>query len=297
MRVIRWGRAEYEVGDLQGLLPEHEVLELDGELPWEEADVLVVPSVRRVTAAVVGRLRRCRLVLTTTSGCDHLDLVALRNAGIPAARLPLARRDAVVHTTLGMMLSLTRRLPTFHEAALAGKWERARLHEIRATLLGTVGVIGVGVIGSQMVKVLAPLSHRTLFNDPLLPDSTPLERLLAESDVITLHCELTRETRGLLDDRRLDTLRPETILINTARGGLRDVQAAAARVRAGRLGGLGVDVFPEEPTDLSALASPRVLVTPHASGWHPGLWADVRAGVRGAVRALAAGEAVPFRVP
>lgn len=300
MRVIRWGRAEYEVGDLQGLLPGHVVSELDGppdgDLPFEAADVLVVPSVRKVTAAVVARLRRCRLVLTTTSGFDHVDVAALGRAGILAARLPLARRDAVVHTTLGMMLSLTRRLPALQAAAEAGRWERDRLHHHGATLLGTVGVVGVGVIGQRMLEVLAPLARRVLFYDPLRADSTPVTTLLAESDVVSLHCELNADNRGWMSADRIATLRPGAVLLNTARGRLLDVEAAVAAVRSGHLAGLGVDVFPEEPADLARYAGPRVLVTPHAAGWHPGLWDDIRAGVRAAVEALERGEEVPFRV-
>src|SRR5882724_11624106 len=155
MKLVRWGWSEYETPEIPRLPAGVEaVATAGGAAPLEEAEMLVVPSTVRVDAAAVARLRRCRLVLTTTSGFDQLDLAALRAAGITVARLPLARRDAVVETTLGMIFSLTRRLGRFQEAARQGRWERPRLADYGATLAGTVGVVGVGVIGSRMVEVL-----------------------------------------------------------------------------------------------------------------------------------------------
>ena len=114
--MLRWGWSEYESPDLPGLPAGVEaVAQAGATAPLEEADVLVVPSTVRVDAAATERLRRCKLVVTTTSGFDRIDLVALRRAEILCARLPLARRDAVVETTLGMILSLTRRLGRFQE--------------------------------------------------------------------------------------------------------------------------------------------------------------------------------------
>lgn len=295
MLILRWGRAEYETAPLSGLPEGCSVVEASGEAaPLEDADVVVVPSVTRVTAAHVPRLRRCRLVLTTTSGFDHVDTVALRDAGVVTARLPLARREAVVHSALGMALALTRRLPRFQDAARADRWDRDRLHVYGATLLGTVGVVGVGVIGSRMVDVLRALGADVLPCDPALPGSVPLDRVLAASDVVTLHCALTPENAGMIGPDALARMRPGAVLVNTARGKLVDVPAAVAAVRGGHLAGLGLDVFPKEPAPLADLVHPDILLTPHAAGWHPGLGDDIATGVATAVRALLAGEPVPY---
>ncbi len=297
MKLVRWGWSEYETPEVPGLPAAVEAIALAGEAaPLEESDVLVVPSTVRVDAEVVRRLRRCRLVLTTTSGFDQLDLAALRQAGIPAARLPLARRDAVVETALGMMLSLTRRLGRFQEAAGAGRWERPRLAGYGATLLGTVGVVGVGVIGKRMVEVLESLRAHVLRCDPLLTGSASLETILEESDVVTLHCELTPDNRGLIGRREIRAMRRGAVLVNTARGALVDVDAALAAVHDGHLAGLGLDVFPAEPAELSRYVDPRVLVTPHAAGWHPALGAQIAEGIIEAVSALLDGRDVPFRL-
>jgi D-3-phosphoglycerate dehydrogenase / 2-oxoglutarate reductase len=297
MKVLRWGWSEYESPDLPGLPAGVEAVARAGATaPLEEADVLVVPSTVRVDAAATERLRRCKLVVTTTSGFDRIDLVALRRAEILCARLPLARRDAVVETTLGMILSLTRRLGRFQEAARAGRWERPRLADYGATLIGTVGVVGVGVIGSRVAELLAALGARVLRCDPILADGVSLQRLLSESTVVTLHCELTPSNRGMIGRTEIRAMPRGAVLVNTARGALLDVDAAIEAVDDGHLAGLGLDVFPEEPTDLSRYAGPRVLVTPHAAGWHPGLGAKIAEGVVEAVRALKEGREVPFRV-
>jgi D-3-phosphoglycerate dehydrogenase / 2-oxoglutarate reductase len=297
MRVLRWGWSEYESPELPGLPGGVEVVaRAGGAAPLEEADVLVVPSTVRVDAAATERLRRCKLVVTTTSGFDQIDLAALRRAKIPCARLPLARRDAVVETTLGMIFSLTRRLGRFQEAARAGRWERARLADYGATLIGTVGVVGVGVIGSRVAELLGMLGAPVLRCDPILADGVSLQRLLNDSTVVTLHCELTPSNRGMVGRAEIRAMPRGAVLVNTARGALLDVGAAIEAADDGHLAGLGLDVFPEEPTDLSRYAGPRVLVTPHAAGWHPGLGAKIAEGVVEAVRALMNGREVPFRV-
>lgn len=277
LTLCRWGRAEYEVDALH---------EMGVEIVDDpaRAEVIVVPSTRRVLASDVPR---ARLVITTTSGFDNLDVVGLRAAGVRCARLPLARRDAVVETAMGMILAMTRRFGPFQEAAGRGAWERARLPEYRAVCLGRVGVVGLGVIGSKMCSVL----------DALGAEIVPCRRgdpLPVDVDVLTLHCSLDAHNERMIDGDALRRLRPGAVLVNTARGRLVDLEAAMQAVRAGHLGGLGIDVFPREPAELAPLVHPRVLVTPHAAGWHPALGRAIADGVATAVRALQAGEVVPW---
>jgi phosphoglycerate dehydrogenase-like enzyme len=297
MRLVRWGWSEYETPDVPGLPAGVELVIAEGpSAPLETADMLVVPSTVRVDGTAVRRLGRCRLVLTTTSGFDQLDLDALASAGIAVARLPLARRDAVVESALGMMLALTRRLGSFQQAAAENRWERPRLAYYGATLLRTVGVVGVGVIGTRMVEVLETLGARVLRCDPVLADGVSLDELLAASDVVTLHCELTAENRGMIGAREIARMRRGAVLVNTARGKLVDVDAAVAAIRNGQLAGLGLDVFPKEPTDLDRYADPRILLTPHAAGWHPALGEKIVEGIVEAAGALVHGREIPFVV-
>ncbi len=280
LRLCRWTRADYETAEL------HEIEGVSRVDDPAEADVVVVPSTRRVGPADVPR---ARLVITTTSGFDNLDVPALRAQGVRCARLPLARRDAVVETTLAMMLSLTRRLGDFAVSARAGTWDRSKLRRYDARLLGRVGVVGMGVIGTRVAEVLRALGTEVV--ELRRGDALP-----ADLDVLTLHASLTRENTGMLDTRTLAALRPGCVVINTARGKLMDADAAYAAVVAGHLGGLGVDVFPEEPTRLDRFTHPRVIVTPHAAGWHPGLGEAIADGVRDAVIACQRGEPVPWAI-
>ena len=293
--VLLWGRAEYE-RHLPALPLGVRLVEALGEqAPIEEADIVVVPSRQAVRREHVHRLKRAKLVLTTTSGFDHVDHAALREAGIGVARLPLARRDAVIQTALGMLLSLNRRFGSLQEPATRGHWDRSQLPTWNPTLLGTVGVVGCGVIGSVMADMLERLGARVLRCDPLLPGSARLDDLVGTCDAITLHCELTPETDGIFDGERIGRMKPGAVLVNTARGRLVDTSAALHALAEGRLGGLGIDVFPmEPPTDLARFVGPRCIVTPHAAGWHPGLDAEIANGIHAAVCAVRDGSPVPF---
>jgi len=279
LTLCRWGKADYETAPLTGL-PDAVTLVDDPAA----AEVIVVPSTRRVTPIDVPR---ARLVITTTSGFDNLDVPALRAAGVRCARLPLVRRDAVVQTTLGLILALNRRFGRFTEVARQGVWDRARLDRYDAQLLGRVAVVGMGVIGTRVAEVLRALGAEVV--EVREGDAWP-----TRADVVTLHCSLTRRNARMVDEAAIAALPKGAILVNTARGKLMDVDAAYAAVAAGHLGGLGVDVFPEEPTDLARFAHPQVLVTPHAAGWHPALGERIAEGVATAVKALLADEAVPW---
>ncbi len=299
MNVLLWGRAEYErhLPEFpEPLRAEVRVVHALGETaPLEEADVVVVPSRQPVRREHIPRLRRAKLVLTTTSGFDHVDVVGLQAAGIACARLPLARRDAVVQTALGMLLSLNRRFGPLQEPAARGHWDRSELPVYNPTLLGTVGVVGVGVIGSVMAAQLEHLGARVLRCDPLLRDSLPLDEVVRLADAITLHCELTDENEGFFDEKRIAAMRPGAVLVNTARGRLVDTNAALAAVSTRRLAGLGIDVFPTEPPpDFARFVGAGCIVTPHAAGWHPGLDAAIAEGIVRAVSAVHAGLPVPY---
>jgi D-3-phosphoglycerate dehydrogenase len=214
------------------------------------------------------------LVLTTTSGHDHIDTLACRKAKVVVARCPMARRDAVVEHALAAMITLGRQLPTLDAAAIRGQWIRSALPQLAPTGLNraTVAVIGLGVIGKQMCHMLTHLGATVLGVDPHVSapwvKQVSLDEACSRASFITLHCSLTTQTEGLFDDTRLSQLRPQTVLVNTARGPLLDVEAAADRVRNGGLRGLAIDVFPVEPyPSLAALSHPSVRLSPHASGY------------------------------
>lgn len=291
-RVLRWGRSAYETPE--DLIAEGAALEALGcevvrhegdDPPLDGVQVLVVTSKQRVGAAELATAG-LRLVITTTSGHDHVDLVAAEAAGVAIARCPLARRDAVVDTSLAMGLSLLRDLPALHDRARAGVWARSELPGRSMGLVRglDVGIIGYGVIGRRATEAWRNLGARVRWHDPAVNGSLPLADLFELSRVVTLHCALTSSSERILDAAACAAMPPGTLVINTARGGCVDVAALAA---ADHLGGVALDVFPQEPwPDLAVLAArPRTILTPHAAGYHPGLGAAISQEVEGTVRA------------
>lgn len=296
MHVVRWGQSAYETdGDLGSERQGAEGLGCTWSA-WrpttirppdlERCDVLVVTSKVKVDGEVVQRLPRGSLVLTTTSGYDHIDLSACAARGIPVGRLPNARRDAVVEHALASLIGLLRRQDALLGAAREGRWARGELPALapRALSEATILVLGCGVIGRRMSEVLTVLGAHVLGVDPAgVPgtcEAVSLEEGLPRADAVTVHCSLTPSSRGLLDDGVLSLLPAHAVVVNTARGAIVDVDAAVARVRAGQLGGISLDVFPEEPWPrLREQAGDRVWLFPHGAGFTHDLGARVARGV------------------
>lgn len=312
VRAIRWGRSAYETDAALALEAEGlRALGLrwslhTGELPeLQGARVLVVTSKVRLDRTALRRFpASLELVLTTTSGVDHIDLEACARSGLRVGRLPLARRDAVVEHVLAELLHHLRRLAPLQVAARRGEWARGRLPELAPVAIAgsTVAVVGLGVIGKRLAELLQAMGAEVLGVDPWRAvagiEKVELDEALARARAVSLNCSLTPSSRGLFDRRRLRRLQPGAVLVNTARGELLDVAAAVELVRSGRLGGLSVDVFPEEPWSQLAQHSavPGVRLSPHASGYTAGLGEAVARGVVESVRCWLRAGRLPHQV-
>ncbi len=312
-RIVRWGRSSYET-DVD--LERERAGARDLGFAWQSApdpsgvpdavsdcDVVVVTSACRVA----GSFFDCfdgDLVVTTTSGVDHIDLARCQAQGIAVCRSPVARRDAVVEQTLACLTWGLRRFPALGAAGRAGRWARGELPGLAPRAFGeaTIAVVGLGVIGSRVAAALASFGAVVLGVDPAgVPAparEATLDEALAVCDAVTLHCQLTGVTQRLLDERRLARLGRHAVIVNTARGGLLDVEAAVAAVRAGTLGALAVDVFPTEPYPALATGSavPGVFFTPHSAGFSVGLGARVASEVVAALAAYDASAPLPNQV-
>jgi len=311
--VIRWSRTAYETDEaLAAEKADAEALGMDWRLEVGRsrppadlagAEVLVVTSKVRVDASVLRALGG-GLVLTTTSGVDHIDVAAAEAQGIAVARCPLARRDPVVEHALHGLIGGMRRLADLDRAALAGRWARADLPRLagRGLAGSRVGVVGLGVIGTQMARVLDVLGAAVVGVDPFAADPGrpvhDLDEVLPTLDAITLHCQLTPSSRGLLSADRLARLPRHAVVVNTSRGEVLDVRAAVDAVRDGRLRALACDVFPEEPwPHLAQMAAVEgVSLTPHASGHVHDLGARVAREVAESLRAWVSGRPLPARI-
>lgn len=266
-------------------------------------DLLVVNSGVRVDGELLESLAG-GWVVTTTSGHDHIDQDAARAYGVTVARCPLARRDAVVDWTIGHMLALRYRWSEQWRASEAGTWARGQLPDLapRGLCGARVVVVGCGVIGQALIARLSPYGADIVGVDPRgVPEGVDvgeLEDVLGEADIVTLHCALNPTSSSLIDGAALERMRPDSIVLNSARGAALDVECAVDRVMSGQLGGLAVDVFPEEPwPHLSRSGrSGRVLYTPHAAGFTHDLGARVGEELARSLDAYRAGTEPPHRI-
>ncbi|GGM20992.1 lactate dehydrogenase [Micromonospora sonchi] len=207
---------------------------------------------------VLGRLAEVgvRVVALRAAGFNNVDLAAARRIGLTVVRVPEYSPHAVAEHTVGLILALNRKI---HRA-----YNRVREHNFALTgLLGfdlhgrTVGIVGTGRIGVCVAQIMTGFGCRVLASDPKQSEAAiaagaeyvPLERLLAESHIVTLHCPLTTDTRHLIDADRIALLREGVMLVNTGRGSLIDTRAVIDGLKSGRIGYLGLDVY-EEETDL-----------------------------------------------
>ena len=223
---------------------------------------------------------RLRLVQLMSVGYDTLDLEAARAAGVPVAVNGGANAIAVAEHAIMLMLATMKRLAELNDAVHAGEWRSGPSGELRLFELwhSTVGIIGMGRIGQQVARRLNGWDSRLLYFDPQpLPEETaaalgveyrPLDELLRESDVVSVHVPLSAQTRHLIDARALSSKTRSAILVNTARGGLVDEVALAAALEAGTILGAGLDVLSSEPPppDHPLLSAPNAILTPHVAG-------------------------------
>jgi phosphoglycerate dehydrogenase-like enzyme len=225
---------------------------------------------------------RLRLVAKYTIGVDDVDIDAASELGVLVTHSPTeANYGGVAEGTLALMLAVLKRVRERDRHVKAGGWRDSPVY---GTYVGrredgypgiTIGIVGLGRAGSRVAELLRPWRARLLATDPYVEagkfarygvERTDLDTLLAESDVVTLHCNLTAETRGLIDRKRLALMKPTAVLINTARGAVVDLDALCDALEAHRLAAAALDVLPEEPPPRGARLlslGDRVLLTPH----------------------------------
>jgi phosphoglycerate dehydrogenase-like enzyme len=240
-------------------------------------------------ASVLSRLPELKVIGKYGVGVDMIDLVAMRALGKRLGWTGGVNRRSVTELVLSFAIAMLRHVPAAHREVLAGGWRQ----HIGGYLTGrTVGIVGCGHIGKDLVLLLRAFECPILANDILdFPDfyaahdveAVNLDSLLRRSDVVTLHVPLNSSTRGMLDARRLALLKSTAVLINAARGGLVDEIALKGMLRDNRLAAAAFDVFAiEPPSDQELLSLPNFLVTPHIGGSaHEAILATGRAAIRG----------------
>jgi glyoxylate reductase len=216
------------------------------------------------------RLPGLRLVANFGVGYDRLDVATLARAGVAVTNTPGVLSAATADLTFALILAVRRRLVEGDRALRAGEWTGSWADGFLAEELtgSTLGIVGLGRIGQAVARRAAGFELRVLYAQRTrvetdLAEYCKLEDLLAEADLVTLHAPLTPETRGLIDNHRLELMRDGSALINTARGEIVDEPALVAELVSGRLRA-GLDVFAHEPNvPRELLALPNVVLTPH----------------------------------
>lgn len=248
-----------------------DIIDLHDGGPVSEVDAVLVCDTP-VDSALFDRLPRCRAVGTYGVGVDNIDLVAARARRIPVVHVPDYCTEEVADHTLALLLALARKVTVGDRLVRSGGWGTAALgpiHRLRGRRLGLVGLgrtgravaarafaFGLEVCGVDVAAAAVPGVYRV----------RSLLDLARGSDIVSLHVPLSSRTEGIVDSALLEEFRPGALLINTARGELIDLAAVTAALEAGRLGGVGLDVFPREPPTLGALAKrDDVVLTPHSA--------------------------------
>jgi phosphoglycerate dehydrogenase-like enzyme len=225
---------------------------------------------------------RLRLVAKYTIGVDDVDVDAASALGVLVTHCPTeANWGGVAEGAVALMLAILKRVRERDRQVKAGGWREPPIYGTYVGKRGdgypgiTIGIVGLGRAGTRVAELLKPWGARVLAADPYVEpgkfarhgvERVDLDTLLRESDVVTLHCSLTAETRGLLDERRLASLKPTAVLVNTARGAVVDLDALCNALEARALAAAALDVLPEEPVPRDARIlklGDRVLLSPH----------------------------------
>jgi D-3-phosphoglycerate dehydrogenase / 2-oxoglutarate reductase len=235
-------------------------------------DAIIVRSQTHVTAGMIARATRLRVIARAGIGVDNVDVDAASRRGIIVVNAPTSVVTAAAEHTIALILALLRRIPQAHASVASGLWERSKF--VGTELRGkTVGVVGLGNIGAEVARRLIAFEAHVIGSDPYVNAEyaarlgirlVSLDQLLGVADLVTVHVPLTAATRNLIGANELARMKPVARLVNCARGGVVDEDALALALSNDRLTGAALDVFVDEPpTNQGLLKSDRVVLTPH----------------------------------
>ena len=252
-----------------------------------DADILITNKVI-LDKRVLSALKQLKYIGVFATGFNTIDIQAAKECGIVVTNIPAYSTDSVAQMTFAHLLNITNRVDHYADESRAGRWSRnpdfcywdTALPELAGK---TIGIVGLGHIGSEVARIAGAFGMNvfayTSKNAADLPASirkTTLDGLFAASDILSLHCPLTADTREMINKETLAKMRPGTILINVSRGALVNEQDVAEALESGQLGAYGADVMCEEPPAKTnpLFAQPHAYITPHIA------WATVEARTR-----------------
>lgn len=236
-------------------------------------DGMVVRSAVKVRRPLIEKMSRMKVIGRAGAGVDNIDVAAASEKGIAVMNTPGGNTISAAEHTVGMILSVCRSIPQANESLRGDQWNRKAF--VGTELFGkTVGVLGIGRIGSEVAKRLRGFEVQLLGHDPFLSDEVvrdfgmvpvSLDELLERSDILTLHLSLSDQTRNMIGEQELGKMKPGALLVNCARGGIVNEAALLAALENGNVAGAAFDVFEQEPPAFpnALISHPRFISTPH----------------------------------
>ena len=269
--------AKEELRDLAIIKTEQEKTGKELGRILRNASAVIVDIDTNVTRAVIDELQKCKIIVAASGGFDHIDLEAAGQRHIVVSYVPGYCVEEVADHTLGLLIAITRKLLILDRTTKEGKWDDWQAAEPVYRLRGkTLGIIGLGRIGTAVVLRAKACGLNVIAYDPYIPvgrdvalgvRSVDFDTLLRDSDLISLHAPLTRETYHMIGASEFERMKSGVFIINTSRGGIMENSALIAALISKKVAGVGLDVFESEPPDPSdaLLKMDSVIVTPHTA--------------------------------
>jgi len=273
-----------------------------------EADAVILEGAKTpLTSRVIGEFRRCRVIAKYAVGVDNIAVPAATDAGVVVANAADYCTEEVSDHAVALLLASARRIVAMDRHVRSGGWAGfTRTHSLRRISQLTLGFVGMGRIARATAKKMVGFQLRMIASDPYLAgpalidgvEMISLERLLRESDLISVHVPLTAETRGLIGETAIRAMKPTAILVNTSRGPVVDQTALVSALRENRIGGAALDVVEEEPLPRSSPLREfdQVILTPHTAADSADSLQHARRTVVNSVAAVLSGFWPPFPV-
>ena len=298
-----WESLDVEKKTLEGLA---DLVALKTKKPEEflpeaqDCDALLNTYVGPITAEVMARMPKCRIIARYGIGVDTIDLEAATREGIIVTNNPTYCIEEVAEHTMALMLACGRKVAFYDRAVRAGRWEVPPGKPIFRLAGRTLGLIGFGNIARQVAVRAAAFGMRILFTDPVVEEGqfeipgkkTDLRALLSESDFISLHPPLTAQTRKMINDAALSQMRPTAFLVNCSRGPVVDTDALVRALDAKKIAGCALDTTDPEPLpDAHPLRGrENVIINPHVAWYSEQAMVGLQSGAPGEVRRVLSGE-------
>ena len=270
-----------------------------------EASIVITNKVV-LRGELLAALPQLKMIACAATGTDNVDLDWCRSHGIVVSNIRGYAANTVPEHAIALAMALRRNLLAYRRDVQAGKWQRSSNfcffdHPIRDLHGATLGVVGRGTLGEGVARLAEAFGMRVLWAEhkgvdaaKVSPGRTAFEDVLRQSDVVSLHCPLNAETRGLIGEAELRLMKPDAVLINTARGGIVDEAALARALKEGWIGGAGFDVLSQEPpregNPLLELDLPNFILTPHVAWASAGAMQALLDQLTGNLEAFARGE-------